>query len=259
MKRFTSLLLLLIFTIPAWSGEPMHDKTHVTQLIHKAIDFSDDGEFLDAVNLLTKAIIIEANNEQAYFERGMAYLELDRNADAIADFDRALKIDPQYSGALDWRARTLASLGDFQRAAEDQLKNLRDNPDGKYGAGVNPQSWAECAESFVSAGDHDKARELLEEYFALHVTKVDAYVSYQTAPMRLLSKLLIQKGEFERALEFSNKAYSSEHQVPADILAYALALEASAEIEDAKKISQEAMKINDQMPGLKQLHQRLAE
>jgi len=236
----------------------MNEK-NITQLIHKAIDYSDDGDYVNSINLLTKVVSINPNSEQAYFERGMAYLELNKDADAIADFDRALKLDPEYSGARDWRARTLASLGAFQKAAEDQLKVLRDNPNGKYGMGVSPQSWADCADSFISAGNHDKAKELLEEYFTVHSKKVDGYAPYETAPMRILSKLLIQTGEFERAVQLSEKAYLSKHQAPADILIYALSLEASGAIEDARRVSKEAMEINDQMPGVRELNRRLTE
>ena len=236
----------------------MNEKSNVTKLIHEAIDCSGDEGYSKAINLLTKAISIQPNNEQAYFERGMAYLELDKDTDAIADFDRALNINPEYSGARDWRAVALKALGQFGAAAEDQYKNLRYNPDGEYGMGVNPQSWADCADSFVSSGNHTKARELLSEYFSVHSTKVEKYASYETAPMRALSKLLVQSGEFESAVEFGKKAYNSKHKRPADILVYALALEAYGALEDAKKIAEEAMNINDQMSGVKELHQRLA-
>ncbi|WP_185964326.1 tetratricopeptide repeat protein [Aliikangiella marina] len=230
----------------------------VTSLIRQAIDFSGNGEYSKAINLLTQAILIEPDNEQAFFERGMAYLELNNEPDALADFDRALQINPEYSGARDWRSRTLSALGKYDAAADEKLRNLRKNPNGKYGMGVSPQSWADCATAFIAAGKHTKARELLEEYFLDYVTKVESYANYETAPMRILSKLLIQSGAFERASEYAKTAYHSQHQVPADILAYALALEASGDIDGAKKLSAEAMKINDQMPGAKQLYQRLS-
>lgn len=237
----------------------MNENGNVVQLIHKAIDLSDGGDHSKAIAMLTKAISIDPLSEQAFFERGMANLELNNNADAIADFDRALEINPEYSGAGDWRARTLSSLGKCEEAAEDQLKNLRDNPDGKHGMGVSPQSWADCANSYISAGIHNKAKELLEEYFSDYSGNLEAYTIYETAPMRILSELLIQSGEFERAVEFAKRAYNSKHQVPADVLTYALSLEASGDIDNAKKIFEEAMKINDQMPGIKELSQRLAE
>ena len=115
------------------------------------------------MNSLTRAAEADPGNAQAYFERGMVFMNLDRNADAVADFSRALEIDPKYSGALDWRRRALASLGEFQRAAEDCLKDLEDNPEGPHkGMGANPQRWADCAETLMKAGKSTRAEELLE-------------------------------------------------------------------------------------------------
>src|SRR5262245_10888140 len=114
--------------------------THTAELVHRAIDLSDAEDYRGAVNLLTQAISADASNAQAFFERGMALLNLDQAADAIADFDRALTIDPAFPGARDWRARTLESLGSHQQAAEDRLRELRANPDGPHpGMGVSPQ------------------------------------------------------------------------------------------------------------------------
>ena len=123
--------------------------------------------------------------------------------------------------------------------------------------GVIPQDWADCAESFIKAGNHSKAKDLLEEYFVDHASKVDSYAHFETAPMRMLAKLLIQSGDLDRACEFSHKAYCSEHRCPADVLAYALTLEASGELTDARKICAEAIEENDQMPGLNELRNRL--
>ena len=230
-----------------------------TELVHRAIDFSNAENYKGAASLLTQAISADPNNAQAYFERGMALLNLNMDADAIADFDRALELDPDYPGARDWRARTFESLGDHQQAANDRLKELRDNPEGPYeGMGVIPQDWADCAQSFVNAGDHSKAKKLLEEYFAEHAKNVDSYAHFETAPMRLLSKLLIQTGDFVQACEFGKSAYSSEHRCPADVLIYALALEASGNMSAARKICDKAMKENDEMPGVKELHDRLS-
>lgn len=231
-----------------------------TDLVHQAIDLSDSEDYMAAFNLLTKAIVVDPSNGQAYFERGMTLLNLDRDADAVADFDRALEIAPEFPGALHWRARALESLGDHQGAAEDLLKDLRTNPDGPHeGMGVSPQSWADCAEAFINAGDSQKAKGLLEEYFADYAHKVTSYIHFETAPMRMLAKLLIQSGDLERARELAEKAYSSEHQCPSDVLVYARALEASGNYADARRVCTEAMEINDQMPGIRELHGRLSE
>ena len=190
-----------------------------TELVHRAIDLSDAEDFTGALNLLTCAITVDPTNAQAYFERGMVLLNLDQDANAVADFDRALAIDPEFPGARDWRSKALASLGDHQSAAEDLLKDLQSHPDGPYqGMGVSPQRWADCADAFIKAGNHQNARELLEDYFNNHASRVSSYAHFETAPMRLLAKLLIQSGDSRRACEFAQQAYSSKHQVPADVL-----------------------------------------
>ena len=237
----------------------MTNNDHVTQLIHQAIDESGEGDYAVAITTLSKAIALDPNSEQAFFERGMAYLELDNTSDAISDFDRALAIDSDYSGARDWRARALESQGNFAEAAEEKLKELRTHPEGIYDMGVSPQSWGDCASAYIAAGNQSKAKSLLEEYFSEHAQKVRDYKRDETTPMRILSGLLLQSGDNARALDFAKCAYESNHQVPADILTYALSLEAVGDMINAKQICAQAMSINDQMLGLKALNQRLTQ
>lgn len=234
--------------------------TTATELIHRAIDLSDEERYAEAITLLTRAISIDPRVPQAYFERGMALLNLEQNADAAADFDRALDLDPNFPGARDWRSRVAESLGDVRRAADERLTDLRSKPDGPHkGMGVSPQAWADCARALMNAGEHDTARSLLEEYFAAYVDKVTNYLSYETAPMRLLAKLLADSGRSDEALQYAHRAYSSAHKVPMDILTYALTLESASHWEEARRICGEALAVNAQMPGLRELHARLAQ
>lgn len=254
-----TILLLLSFMVSACEQNNMDKENNVTPLLHQAIDLSGDGDYDGAIALLTQVIEIDPNNKQAYFERGLALFELDRNADAIVEFDHALRINPQYTGARDWRAKVFIAQGEYKKAADEQLISLRNNPDGPHGTGVSPGEWDVCARSFIKAGDDKTARKLLEEYFDKHVQKVGVYVVHETAPMRTLSTLLIKAGDSKKALDLAKQAYLSKHQKPADILAYALALQAAGEIKRAQKILQEAVKINDQMPGMKELEQQLSQ
>lgn len=232
--------------------------TSATELIHGAINLSDEECYAEAIALLNRAISIDPLVPQAYFERGMAYLNLNQDAEAAADFDRALDLDPDFPGARDWRSRVAELLGDVRRAAEERLKDLRSRPDGPHkGMGVSPQAWADCARALVNAGQHKEARALLEEYFAAYANRVTRYVSYETAPMRILAKLLADSGHSDEALRYAHRAYSSPHKVPMDILAYALSLESVSRREEGLTICNEALAVNDQMPGLRELHSRL--
>jgi tetratricopeptide (TPR) repeat protein len=187
-----------------------------TRLIYQAIDHSDDGDYEGALKLLARAIKVDSTNPQAYHERAMTLVNLNRNHEAVGDFERALTLSPVFPGARMWLAQTLAVLGEHRRAAVEWLRYLRDNPDGPPSMGVCPQSWADCAEQFDLAGDPKRAVELLEEYLARHATRVTAYACYETAPLRLLARLLSEAGDVTRATELREWALASPNRVPAD-------------------------------------------
>jgi len=70
-----------------------------------ASDISDLGGHRIAVAWLSRLIKAEPNRPRAYFERGMAHLELRSNVNALIDFEQCLRIDPTFPGAKDWHAR----------------------------------------------------------------------------------------------------------------------------------------------------------
>lgn len=214
-----------------------------TDMIHRAIDLSEDEDYTGAIKLLNEAITIDSTNAQAFFERGMALLNLDQDADAVEDFGHTLQLDPDFPGARDWRARALESLGNHQLAATDRLEELRRRPDGPHaGMGVCPQDWAECAEAFVAAGDPTTARSLLEEYFAGPVGSVTKYQRYATAPMRVLARLQLRSGELDSALDTAADAARHEHSCPADHELYGIVLASCGRVAEAEDIYREHTK-----------------
>src|SRR5690242_19488985 len=95
------------------------------QIIDEAIDLSNAGDNRKAYKLLSKAIKLDASNAQAYFERAIALMNMDRDQDALLDQDQCLALEPDFPGARDWRARALAGTGSLQLAAQERLKSLR--------------------------------------------------------------------------------------------------------------------------------------
>jgi predicted Zn-dependent protease len=207
-------VLIALLGGKAEEGTPMADEA--TRLIYKAIDRSDDGDYEAAFELLTRAIRTDSSRPQAYHERAMTLANLNRDREAVADFGRALELDPMFPGARKWLAHTLVHLGEHRQAAEEWLRYLHDNPDGPPGMGVSPQDWADCAAEFAKAGESARAIELLEEYLARHASRVTAYACYETAPLRLLAQLLAEAGQSARAAELRARAHASPHRVPAD-------------------------------------------
>jgi len=203
-----------------------------TEII-KAINYSDNEYYQKAIDICTEIVNSNPNYDRAYFERAMAYLNIDKDNLAIVDFKKLLELNPEYPGAKDWYSRTLSGLGDLKSSADLKLSALRDNPNGKYGMGISPQSWAECADNYYKAGDIEKAEEILTEYFDIQISKVDKYVSYETAPRRVLTKILIETGRFQRALKESTIAMKSTHKVPVDYELFIESLILNGQMENA--------------------------
>ena len=55
----------------------------------------------------TKAIKIDPDYSTAYYNRGLAYNILENYKNAIADYTRAIKIDPDFANAYDGRGTAM--------------------------------------------------------------------------------------------------------------------------------------------------------
>lgn len=84
----------------------------------KAAKAYSDGDFEDAVNFYTEAILL---NPTALFfaKRGQAFLKLKKPNAAIRDCERALKLNPDSATAFKFRGRANRLLGNWEAAAKD--------------------------------------------------------------------------------------------------------------------------------------------
>ena len=199
-------------------------KAEITNRLHAAMDLSDEEQWQEAIVLFNQVIAEAPELSQAWIERGMTWLNLGENHKALQDFEKVLTLEPDYPGGRSWYASTLNDLQEHKKAAETKLAALRAQPDGKYNMGVSPQDWKTCADYYCAAGDFEKAAEVLQEYFEGYADKVRAYAVYETAPLRLYARLLLDKGDLQTALQKAKEAVASAHSNPADIEMYIEAL-----------------------------------
>ena len=68
--------------------------------------------------LLDRAIAADSRNATAYLWRGIAWLDLGYFERALADFNRCLELEPNYSNALRHKALALVSSGKVDEALE---------------------------------------------------------------------------------------------------------------------------------------------
>ena len=76
------------------------------------------SKFEEAEETLTKAIKYDKNNFEAYYYRGCAKVNEKRYQDAIADFEKAVKIKPDYADAYFNMGRSYYLLNNEEKACE---------------------------------------------------------------------------------------------------------------------------------------------
>jgi tetratricopeptide (TPR) repeat protein len=101
-------------------------------LIGEASARSGRKDYAGAIGLLDRAIAADGKRAEAFVLRDQAELASDRTKAAMADFDLALKLEPDNFEALLARGAELATDGDMTKARLDlELAARRKTPDGR--------------------------------------------------------------------------------------------------------------------------------
>jgi tetratricopeptide (TPR) repeat protein len=90
--------------------------------------------FAECVKVLDKAIGLKKDAAEFYVRRGVCKHELDQEKDAGADFEAAIKIDPNFQAAHYYLAQSLFAQGNGIRAKQELKKAYdlgKDTPIGK--------------------------------------------------------------------------------------------------------------------------------
>ena len=99
MKKTLFLLILLSFMgIYSYAQDTIKakgiDDQKAEKLYNEGINFFDNQKYSDALAKFDEAITIKPQFEKAYFNRGTVKYELKDYNGAIADFDKSIEIEP---------------------------------------------------------------------------------------------------------------------------------------------------------------------
>ncbi|MCA2814274.1 MAG: tetratricopeptide repeat protein [Microcystis sp. M090S1] len=143
------------------SDSPSLDPVQTSELWHKKGLIHQMGkEYEQAIASYDKALEIKPDYHQAWYNRGVALGNLGRLEEAIASYDKALEIKPDYHEAWYNRGFALDDLGRFAEAIASYDKALEIKPDDHeawYGRGFALGNLGRFAEAIAS---YDKALEI---------------------------------------------------------------------------------------------------
>jgi len=101
-------------TVKAIKIEPNNPVVHFEQGLFLA--FVCDASAIDSY---TKAIELNPNYVDAYYNRGLVKSNIGNSEEAIKDYSKAIEIDKTYTNAYHNRAIDRSNLGDYKGAIED--------------------------------------------------------------------------------------------------------------------------------------------
>ena len=133
MHLFLILVLLALITVPAPARADMIDDCQQKQSLWDSIfgrhrEINPDQVISGCTAVINSGRWSGADLAWAYYNRGNAHAELGDLRRAIADFDRALGLDPHHSPTYYNRSNSYANLGDYERAIADYADAIRLEP-----------------------------------------------------------------------------------------------------------------------------------
>lgn len=95
--------------------------------IEKAEILHEEKDFQQAIIYYSKALEIDGNNYETYFNRGRCYEESGMKDDALSDYSSAISSNKSHSESYYWRASVNYDLSNFQEAANDWNQSIKLN------------------------------------------------------------------------------------------------------------------------------------
>lgn len=173
----------------------------------------------------------------AYVNRGSAYLarrEFDR---AIADYDRALRLDKNLATAYGGRARAYRGKGDLEKALSDFDEAVKLDP-------KSAQLRFDRGAVYEAKGDVDRAIVDYNEAFERAPGSASAYNNRGV--------LLSAKGDYDKALADFSKAIELDPKFADAFVNEAKAYREKQELDRAKQDLETALRLNPQLASAKE-------
>jgi len=91
--------------------------------------YGQAGDYKNAMQDFNKALKVKPDFPQAYANRALVFVKIDILPRAIADYDRAIKINPDYASAYVGRGNVYRLLKEDRKAIADFTKAISIQPD----------------------------------------------------------------------------------------------------------------------------------
>lgn len=162
------------------------------------------GTYDQVMRHFDRAIRIWPDYADAYLNRGLAEHSASHRAEALADLNKALDLDPSLTRAYNARGQIYLENGDVQKTIQDCSKSIQVNP--------TVDAYYQRGEAYERLGQHQKA---IADFDAAIAESRDAPFVYRA---RSLAKRSAGDPDGAQADDDQAQRIETGHSVAADVL-----------------------------------------
>ena len=89
---------------------------------HRGSAFAEQGKYLEAIADYDIAIRLQPDYPDIYLDRGNSYYAMERHEHALKDYSEAIRLSPGYAEAFANRAAVYAALGHDKASNDDAME-----------------------------------------------------------------------------------------------------------------------------------------
>jgi tetratricopeptide (TPR) repeat protein len=178
------------------------NKAKANDLLLEGIQLINEGSLSSAIEILTKALDLDPENSDFFFNRGFAYLEMGELDTSIDDFSKAIEISPEVYEYFFNRGNAYFDLGKYQLAVSDYDVAIKINPG-------DSALFNNRGNAFEKLGEIENSLANYSESVRLDPDNPDTY--YNRA------SLFLKQGQYLEAIHDLNELIA---KVPNDFMAY---------------------------------------
>ena len=158
LALFGLFMIIMIFLIGYMSGNNLAKKS-----FNQGLENSKLKQYDKAIADYTRAIELDPKLADAYYNRGVDCGKLKQYDKAIGDYTKAIELDPKSANAYYGRGVAYANLNQFDKAITDYTKAIELDPKSAWAYNKRGETYLKVGKKKEAEADFAKAKKLKED------------------------------------------------------------------------------------------------